>query len=177
MSSVKRSNSRNKKDFPSHTENTSEIGLSNSKRSSTSDKPDQYQNPADANEVLAIEKSAASSEIQSGFDIGNELESLLSKLRGWIGLKTNSKEFDLFLDPSLVLLGLIALLVFFKAYTGVLESFEKIPLAPSFCQVLGTIWLTKFSIKRLLRKQERQQFLLKAKKRWQTFSGQNEKNS
>ena len=139
--------------------------VSQSSKSSTSDKSNQHK------ELLAITRSKELKEVNPNFTLSKEWESLTKKATGWLKLKPFFDQFEFFLDPSLLILALVTLLFFLKAYTTILSSLGRIPLAPSICQLIGTLWLTKFSINRLLLKKARQEFLFEVASRWRSFLG------
>jgi len=174
MSSVERSNSGHEEDLELPIGSSSSLKSPEINRSSISDKLNTETTPAKEKKTLDIHNSGDSARINSDFELEKEWQNLLIKLKGWIGTRLFLNEYDLFIDPSLLIIGLIALLIFLKAYTTILNTVEVIPLAPRLCQVIGTLWLIKFSTTRLLRKQDRQKFLLEMISRWRTFLGQSE---
>ena len=171
MSSVERSNSEYERDSPSNPETSSNLEASNANRSSISDKPIQEQITSKEHEPLTEAMAENSSQKKSDLDNKSEWENLLSKLKGWIGPQMFANQTDFFVDPSLLIIGLASLLIFVKAYTSILSSLEKIPFAPGLCELAGAVWLTHFSITRLLRKKDRQKFIFEVIDRWRSFLG------
>ena len=171
MSSVERSNSEHERDFPSNPETSSKLEASNSNRSSISDKPIQERITSKEHEPLTEAIAENSSQKKSDLDNKSEWENLLGKLRGWIGPQIFANQSDFFVDPSLLIIGLASLLIVVKAYTNILNSLEKIPLAPVLCELAGAAWLTHFSITRLLRKKDRQTFIFEVISQWRSFLG------
>jgi len=171
MSSVERSNSEYERDSPSNPETSSNLEASNANRSSISDKPIQEQITSKEHESLTGAIAENSSQKKSDFDNKSEWENLLGKLRGWIGPQIFANQSDFFVDPSLLIIGLASLLIVIKAYTNILSSLEKIPLAPGLCELAGAAWLTHFSITHLLRKKDRQSLIFKMKSQWKSFLG------
>ena len=124
---------------------------------------------------LKIQASEDSSDDKSILTVENEWETFLKKVRAWLG-NTNkiSREFDDFINPSILIIGLSLLLICVKAYTTFLYAVGEIPFAASLFEVIGTLWLIKFSITRLLHKKDRHQFTSEIKNRWITFLGSKE---
>ena len=171
MSSVEGSNSEYERGFSSNPETSSKLEASNLNKSSISDKPIQEQITSKENEPLKGSIQKNSSQKESDIDNQREWENLLDKLRGWIGPQIFATESDFFIDPFLLIIGLSSLLIFVKAYTSLLSSLEKIPLAPGLCELAGAAWLTHFSITHLLRKKDRQSLIFKMKSQWKSFLG------
>ena len=122
---------------------------------------------------LKSQKPDSMDEVKTNPKAENEWEAVLRKIRGWLDTTRllSEKSQDL-INPSLLLIVLIAFLALTQAYTNILSAVEKIPLAPSLCELIGTLWLTKLSITRLLRKKDRQEFLAEIRDRWRNFIGQ-----
>ena len=68
-------------------------------------------------------------------------------------------------------------MIFIKFYSGLLRNLDEIPLAPSFFEIIGTLWLTKTSINNLLLKKDRQNFKQELISFRTAFLGKSEKDS
>ena len=122
------------------------------------------------NQPLSTQDLQTSSESDAKREEESEWKIFLLKIQGWLGVKTNSSDqFEKFLSPSRFFIGLVVLAIFLKAYNGILNSFDEIPLAPALFKVVGTLSLLRFSITRLLHKKDRQQFFFELSERWRGF--------
>ncbi len=127
------------------------------------------------NPPLNVQRSNISEKVNSSLKVESDWKTFLNKIRGWIGLENvYSGKFNHFVNPSLLIIGIASLLILLKAYTNILNTIEEIPFAPSLFEVIGTLWLIRFSTTRLLRKQDRQQFRAEMTNRWRIFLGQEE---
>ncbi len=113
----------------------------------------------------------SSSPFQSEEEKGGEWDLLVSKIKGWLEAKNLLKNGDLLIQPFLLFVGFIALVIFIKAYSTLLSSIDRVPLAARLLQLSGLIWLIKFSATQLLRPDDRQEVLTSLNQRWQAFTG------
>ena len=105
-----------------------------------------------------------------GLSQESEWKVVLNKIQAWLGTtKKISDQLDEFFNPSILILVLGVIAICLKAYSTILNAIDDIPLAASIFEVIGTLWLTRFSITRLLRKQDRQEFFSEANRRWRNF--------
>ena len=141
-------------------------------KSSIADKSSQAQDFLNQSKSLTIQNSQdlVKSNMKLGF--WKEWESLLIKILLWTGIKVPSNPFKFSVNPSLLIIGLLAVLISLKAYSSTLNTLRLIPIAPSIFKVVGAFWLIRFSIIHLLRQNDRKQLILEAQDRWKTFSGQ-----
>ncbi len=105
-------------------------------------------------------------------NLNAEWQLLNKKIQGWLGgTNSHSKQVNLFLNPALLVIGLLVIVFLIKAYTTILVSLETIPLAPSIFKVVGTFWLIRFFVTRLMRQQDRDNLKNQAQNQWKYFFG------
>lgn len=122
------------------------------------------------NKPLPNPGAKPSNETTQGLSKESEWKVVLNKIQAWLGTtKKISDQLDEFFNPSILILVLGVIAICLKAYSTILNAIDDIPLAASIFEVIGTLWLTKFSITRLLRKQDRQEFFSEANRRWRNF--------
>jgi len=139
-----------------------------SPKSSISDKSEQIQ-PME-NKPLSIQESNTSSENNAKLTVESEWRVFIRKIQAWLGREKNlSGQLNYLINPSKLIIGLGVLAICLKAYTTILKAASEIPLAPTLFEVIGTLSLLRFSITRLLRKQDRQQFFSEVSGRWRAF--------
>ncbi len=122
------------------------------------------------NKPLPNPGAKPSKETTQGLSQESEWKVVLNKIQAWLGTtKKISDQLDEFFNPSILILVLGVIAICLKAYSTILNAIDDIPLAASIFEVIGTLWLTRFSITRLLRKQDRQEFFSEANRRWRNF--------
>ena len=122
------------------------------------------------NKPLPNPGAKPSNETTQGFSQESEWKVVLNKIQAWLGTtKKISDQLDEFFNPSILILVLGVIAICLKAYSTILNAIDDIPLAASIFEVIGTLWLTRFSITRLLREQDRQELFAEAYKRWRNF--------
>ena len=149
------------------------------------------QQPAPAQDSPAISKPSSipssptptptptpkSSDGPKGLDQGEELKLLLEKLRNffklsnWIKQDDQTSQWQKLRRPVLLIAALITLVIFVRIYGGILSTIESVPLAPSLFEMAGILWLTWFSITRLIRSEDRQDVISRVRTRWEAFRG------
>ena len=145
------------------------------------------QQPAPAQDSPAISKPSTipssptptptSSDGPEGLDQGEELKLLLERLRNffklsnWIKQDDQTSQWQKLRRPVLLFAALITLVIFVRIYGGILSTIESVPLAPSLFELAGILWLTWFSITRLIRSEDRQDVISKVRTRWEAFRG------
>ena len=122
------------------------------------------------NKPLPNQGAKPSNETTQGLSQESEWKVVLNKIQAWLGATRKiSDQLDEFFNPSILILVLGVIAICLKAYSTILNAIDDIPLAASIFEVIGTLWLTRFSITRLLRKQDRQEFFSEANRRWRNF--------
>ncbi|WP_413681958.1 CAAD domain-containing protein [Prochlorococcus sp. MIT 1323] len=118
-----------------------------------------------------------SSDGPEGLDQGEELKLLLERLRNffklsnWIKQDDQTSPWQQLRRPVLLIAALITLVIFVRIYGGILSTIESVPLAPSLFELAGILWLTWFSITRLIRSEDRQDVISRVRTRWEAFRG------
>ena len=145
------------------------------------------QQPAPVQDSPAISKPSTipssptptptSSDGPEGLDQGEELKLLLERLRNffklsnWIKQDDQTSPWQQLRRPVLLIAALITLVIFVRIYGGILSTIESVPLAPSLFELAGILWLTWFSITRLIRSEDRQDVISRVRTRWEAFRG------
>ena len=102
---------------------------------------------------------------------GGEWDLLSSKVRQWwddnnlVDLWHRSRR------PLFLVVGLIALTLLIRIYSGVLAAIGTIPLAPRLFELVGLGWMIWFSVTRLIRSEERKALLANLSNIWSAFRG------
>ena len=102
---------------------------------------------------------------------GGEWDLLSSKVRQWwddnnlVDLWQRSRR------PLFLVVGLIALTLLIRIYSGVLAAIGTIPLAPRLFELVGLGWMIWFSVTRLIRSEERKALLANLSSIWSAFRG------
>ena len=116
-----------------------------------------------------------------GLDQGEELKLLLERLRNffklsnWMKQDDQTSQWQKLRRPVLLIAALITLVIFVRIYGGILSTIESVPLAPSLFELAGILWLTWFSITRLIRSEDRQDVISRVRTRWEDFRGTTDK--
>ena len=145
------------------------------------------QQPAPVQDSPAISKPSTipssptptptSSDEPEGLDQGEELKLLWERLRNffklsnWIKQDDQTSPWQQLRRPVLLIAALITLVIFVRIYGGILSTIESVPLAPSLFELAGILWLTWFSITRLIRSEDRQDVISRVRTRWEAFRG------
>lgn len=102
---------------------------------------------------------------------GGEWDLLMEKLRSWIASGQLQELWQTARTPLSLLAGLIAVLLVLRVYTALLNVIDSIPLASGLLELVGVIAVVQFSLKRLVRSQDRREVIDGLKQRWQSFRG------
>lgn len=122
-------------------------------------------------EVAAtLDVPAAASPAGDGGD-GGEWEVLVQKVRHWLASGQLQQQWQSARGPLSLLAGLIALLLVLRVYGALLALLDSLPLVPGLLELVGVIAITRFSLTRLLRSNERQAVINDLQQRWQAFRG------
>jgi len=122
-------------------------------------------------EVAAtLDVPAAASPAGDGGD-GGEWEVLVQKVRHWLASGQLQQQWQSARGPLSLLAGLIALLLVLRVYGALLAVLDSLPLVPGLLELVGVIAITRFSLTRLLRSNERQAVINDLQQRWQAFRG------
>ena len=93
------------------------------------------------------------------------------KLSNWIKQDDQTSQWQKLRRPVLLIAALITLVIFVRIYGGILSTIESVPLAPSLFELAGILWLSWFSITRLIRSEDRQDVISRVRTRWEAFRG------
>ena len=143
--------------------------------------PDKTQEPV----VASISTPAASEAIAQRIQVaattsssaddnsseGGEWDLLSTKVRQWwddnnlVDLWQRSRR------PLFLIVGLIALTLLIRIYSGILAAIGSIPLAPRLFELVGLGWVIWFSVTKLIRSEERKALLANVGGIWSAFRG------
>ena len=127
------------------------------------------------NNPSTTQRSNISSEGNKNFEFKSDWETLSSKIEALLGTKNLfSSKVNQHKNPSLLIIGFLVIPIALKAYSSTLSNIGEIPFASSVFEVIGTFWLIRFSMTRLLRKKDRQHYVSEVKSRLKAFLGHEE---
>jgi CAAD domains of cyanobacterial aminoacyl-tRNA synthetase len=92
-------------------------------------------------------------------------------VRHWLASGRLQQQWQSARGPLSLLAGLIALLLVLRVYGALLALLDSLPLVPGLLELVGVIAITRFSLTRLLRSNERQAVINDLQQRWQAFRG------
>jgi len=136
--------------------------------------PDRDKNESiskETQEIQALQEPSITSTKNPTLELVQEWKTLENKIKGWLGNRLSSYESSNFIKPYLLIVGSISLLIFLKAYSSLLETLEKFPLAPNIFEIIGILWLMSFFTEHLLREKDRQNLKQDLRRLWRSFSG------
>jgi CAAD domains of cyanobacterial aminoacyl-tRNA synthetase len=102
---------------------------------------------------------------------GGEWELLLQKLRHWLASGQLQQQWQAARGPLSLLAGLIAVLLVVRIYSALLAVLDNLPLVPGLLELVGLVVVTRFSLTRLVRSDERRAVIHDLQQRWQAFRG------
>ena len=118
-----------------------------------------------------VPASPAAAASASAEQEGGEWDLLVEKLRSWLASGQLLELWQTARTPLSLLAGLIAVLLVLRIYSALLNVIDSIPLAPGLLELVGVIAVVQFSLKRLVRSQDRREVIDGLKQRWQSFRG------
>ena len=86
---------------------------------------------------------------------GGEWELLTGKVKKWMTNNKLNELLDKTQTPAKLIGGLVLALVVLQIYSGILNTIDKLPLAPGLLELAGVIWLGRFAIQNLVRNSDR----------------------
>jgi hypothetical protein len=119
----------------------------------------------------SVDVPASPAAAAAGEQEGGEWDLLVQKLRDWIASGQLQEQWQAARTPLSLLAGLIAVLLVLRVYTAVLNVLDSIPLLPGLLELVGVIALVQFSLRRLVRSEDRRQVISGLQQRWQSFRG------
>jgi hypothetical protein len=102
---------------------------------------------------------------------GGEWELLTGKVRGWIESGQLQQKLTEFSGPLKLLAALVGLVLLLRIYASLLGAIESLPLVPGLLELAGVVWISRFTLTRLVRSRDRQELLASWQERWRTFRG------
>ncbi len=121
--------------------------------------------------TLDVPASAASgTDVAAGS--GGEWDLLVQKVRHWIGSGAMERQWQTARTPLSVLAGLITAVLVLRIYAALLGVIDSLPLLPGLLELAGVIAVTRFSLRNLVRSEERSRLINGLRQRWQAFRGQ-----
>jgi hypothetical protein len=118
-----------------------------------------------------VPASPAAAASASAEQEGGEWDLLVEKLRSWIASGQLQELWQTARTPLSLLAGLVAVLLVLRIYSALLNVIDSIPLASGLLELVGVIAVVQFSLKRLVRSQDRREVIDGLKQRWQSFRG------
>ena len=103
---------------------------------------------------------------------GGEWDLLVQKVMHWVSSGALERQWQAARTPLSVLAGLIAVVLVLRIYGALLGVIDSLPLLPGLLELAGVIAVTRFSLRRLVRSEERSQLINGLRQRWQAFRGQ-----
>ena len=102
---------------------------------------------------------------------GGEWQLLLEKIRGAVGGSNLQETWQQLRSPVRLVGGIILLIITLRVYQGVLDTIDRLPLAPGLLELAGLIWLVKYLMINMVRSSERQRVLDQLRSRWKSVMG------
>ena len=102
---------------------------------------------------------------------GGEWQLLLEKIRGAVGGSNLQETWQQLRSPVRLVGGIILLIITLRVYQGVLDTIDRLPLAPGLLELAGLIWLVKYLMINMMRSSERQRVLDQLRSRWKSVMG------
>jgi hypothetical protein len=102
---------------------------------------------------------------------GGEWELLLQKLRDWFAGGQLQEQLQRYSGPVRLAVLLVAALLVLRIYGALISAIESLPLVPGLLELAGLVWLTRFSLQRLVRSNDREALAASLRQRWQAFRG------
>lgn len=102
---------------------------------------------------------------------GGEWDLLTGKLRDWMANNELNEIWEKTQTPAKLVGLLILVIVVLQIYSGILNTIEKLPLAPGLLELAGVIWLARFALQNLVRSGDRKQALDGLRNLWGKVTG------
>ena len=121
--------------------------------------------------TVDVPASLAAAATAGGDQEGGEWDLLVQKLRDWIASGQLQEQWQAARTPLSLLAGLIAVLLVLRVYSAVLNVLDSIPLVPGLLELVGVFALVQFSLRRLVRSDDRREVITGLQQRWKSFRG------
>ena len=86
---------------------------------------------------------------------GGEWELLTGKVKEWMANNQFNELWDKTQTPAKLIGGVVLAIVVLQIYSGILNTIDKLPLAPGLLELAGVIWLGRFALQNLVRSSDR----------------------
>ena len=102
---------------------------------------------------------------------GGEWELLTGKVKEWMANNKLNELWDKTQTPAKLIGGLVFAIVVLQIYSGILNTIDKLPLAPRLLELAGVIWLGRFAIQNLVRNSDRKRVFDGLRNLWNKVIG------
>ena len=102
---------------------------------------------------------------------GGEWNLLQEKIQDWVSANNLSALWEQVKLPAQILIALIVLILVFQIYGGILRTIAAVPLAPGLLELAGIFAVANFSVRRLIKSDERKKVLSSVREGWTQFVG------
>tara|TARA_B100001173_G_scaffold309369_1_gene321520 strand:- start:2080 stop:2661 length:582 start_codon:yes stop_codon:yes gene_type:complete len=102
---------------------------------------------------------------------GGEWSLLQEKVQAWINDNQLSVLWQQVKLPAQILIALIVLILVLQVYSGILRTIAAVPLAPGLLELAGIVAVANFSVRRLVKSNERKKVFQTVQDRWSQFAG------
>ncbi len=102
---------------------------------------------------------------------GGEWQILVEKVRETFGGSSLQDTWQQLRLPVRLVGGIIILIITLRIYQGLLDTIDRLPLAPGLLELAGLIWLVKYLLINMVRSSERQKVFDQFRSRWKSVTG------
>ena len=102
---------------------------------------------------------------------GGEWNLLQEKIQNWVSTNNLSELWEQIKLPAQILIALIVLILLLQIYGGILRTIAAVPLAPGLLELAGIFAVANFSVRRLIKSDERKKVLSSVREGWTQFVG------
>ena len=102
---------------------------------------------------------------------GGEWDLLKDKLRQWFDGQNLEGFWKQWSTPIKLGLGLIALIIVLKIYSGIVSTIDNLPLISGLLELTGLIWLINFLLRNMIRSADRKNVISDLRSRWSSITG------
>ena len=102
---------------------------------------------------------------------GGEWSLLQEKVQAWVNDNQLSVLWQQVKLPAQILIAMIVLILVLQVYSGILRTIAAVPLAPGLLELAGIVAVANFSVRRLVKSNERKKVFQTVQDRWSQFAG------
>lgn len=102
-------------------------------------------------------------------EAGGEWALLVGKLRDWLASGQLQRIWSQARTPLMAIAALIAVLLVLRIYSSLLGAIDSLPLVPGLLELVGLVWLLRYGLPKLVRRDAREELISDLKKRRQNF--------